>query len=133
MSRVVSVAIAERRLHWWEGLAPKLLGAVVAVIVSLSLALSLLATRELKNQLVRSFESKGEAIALAMAATAEQNVEGDPAVVQGAVDANKVIFGVKYIYVNDERGRPYVHTFAPVFPSELAVVNQVILAANATK
>jgi methyl-accepting chemotaxis protein len=122
--------MGEGKLRWWEGLAPKLLGAVIAVIASLSLVLSLLATKELKNQLFGAFQSKGEAIALAMAATAEQNVEGDPAVVQGAVDANKVIFGVKYIYVNDERGRPYVHTFSPVFPPELAGNNQVHLGES---
>ncbi|MGH7440258.1 MAG: methyl-accepting chemotaxis protein [Polyangiaceae bacterium] len=127
---MLRIAVAEGKLRWWEGLAPRLLGAVITVIASLSLILSLLATDELKDQLVQAFESKGEAIALAMAATAEQNVEGDPAVVQGAVDANKVIFGVRYIYVTDERGRPYVHTFAPVFPPELARVNQVRLGES---
>jgi methyl-accepting chemotaxis protein len=127
---VLPVAVVEGKLRWWEGLAPKLLGAVIAVIASLSLVLSLLATSALEDQLVRSFQSKGEAIALAMAATAEQNVEGDPAVVQGAVDANKVIFGVKYIYVNDERGRAYVHTFSPVFPPELVGVNRVLVGES---
>jgi len=113
--------------RWWHGLAPKLLGAVAVVIGALALVLSRLAAEELENQLVRSFESKGEAIALAMATAAEQNLGGDPALVQGAVDANKVIFAVKYIYVIDDRGRPYVHTFAPVFPSELGQVNHVAL------
>jgi methyl-accepting chemotaxis protein len=130
VTRVVPAANTEGRLRWWEGLASKLLGAVAAVILGLTIVLSVLAGYELKRQMVQSFDSKGEAIAMAMAATAEQNVQGDPAVMQGAVDANKVIFGVKYIYVNDERGRPYVHTFAPVFPPELAGVNQVRLGES---
>jgi len=120
-------ADAERGWRWWDGLAPKLLGAVALVIALLAIILSLLATNQLKGELARSFESKGEAIALAMATAAEQSIEADPALVQAAVDANKVIFAVKYIYVMDERGRPKVHTFTPVFPRELAGVNRVAL------
>ena len=93
------------------------------MIAGLSLVLTGLAANQLEGQLTRSFESKGEAIALAMATSTEQNLSGDIALVQGAVDENKVIFAVKYIFVMDDRGRPYVHTFAPVFPPELMHVN----------
>ncbi len=119
--------LERREWQWWNGLAPKLLGPLAVVVAALALALSSLATRQLEKQLVRSFESKGEAIALAMATSAEQNLGGDIALVQAAVDANKVIYGIKYIYVVDDRGRPYVHTFAPVFPAELQGANAVAL------
>jgi methyl-accepting chemotaxis protein len=100
---------------------------VAAVITALALVLTWLGADRLDRQLTLSFESKGEAIALAMATSAEQNLSGDIALVQGAVDANKIIFAVKYIFVIDDHGRPYVHTFAPSFPKELEQVNRIAL------
>jgi methyl-accepting chemotaxis protein len=117
----------EREWRWWRGLGPKLLAPAAVGFAALALVLSSLASDRLERQLTRAFESKGEAIALAMATAAEQNLSGDIALVQGAVDANKVIDAVEYIFVVDDRGRPYVHTFAPVFPAELEGVNPIAL------
>ena len=112
------------------GLAPKLLAATLAVLLGMSLAMSTRATSQLTERLTNGFESKGEAIALALASAAEQGGGTDFSVVQGSIDANKIISGVLYIFITDSRGRPTVHTFSPTFPSGLEARNTVALGED---
>lgn len=116
--------------RWFVGLAPKLLAATVAVILGVSFAMSTRATSQLTEKLTAGFESKGEAIALALASAAEQGGGTDFSVVQGSVDANKIISGVRYIFVTDSHNRPTVHTFSPAFPNGLELRNTVGLGAD---
>ncbi len=111
------------------GLTPKLLGAIVLVVGLVAAVMMWRATAQLEDNLRASFESKGEAIALAMAATAERSVGQDLSTVQGSIDSNKVIDGVGYIYVSDIGGRPYVHTFSPTFPEGLDRRNAIAVGA----
>ncbi len=112
------------------GLVSKLLGATVLVVVLVSVALSWRASAQLEAQLTSSFESKGEAMALALSSAAEQAGESDAATVQGSIDADKLIRGVKYIFLVDSRGRPYVHTFTPKFPDGLAQQNPLAIGED---
>jgi len=109
------------------GLAPKILGIFCLVIAGVAGAMSYRATRQLQDSLTESYESKGEAIALALAAATEQTVGSDPSLVQGAIDSNKVITGVKYIYAQTLSGEISVHTFSPTFPRGLEDLNTIAL------
>ena len=107
------------------GLAFKLLAATILVVAAVALTMSTRAASQLADRLTANFDSKGEAIALALAAAAEQSAGTDVSTVQGSVDANKVITGVAYIYIADSHGTPYVHTFSPTFPSGLQGRNAI--------
>ncbi|MHB8875256.1 MAG: methyl-accepting chemotaxis protein [Myxococcaceae bacterium] len=107
------------------GLAPKLMVVVVGMAVTVALVLGALATSRLGSSMEGAFASKGEAIALSLAAAAERGAEGDVATTQGAVDSNKVIQGVAYIYIEDLDGSLLVHTFSPSFPERLKGLNKV--------
>jgi methyl-accepting chemotaxis protein len=109
------------------GLTAKLLGTSVLVVVGVALAMSSRATAQLDDNLDESFESKGEAIALSLAAATEQSVGSSLTTIQGAIDSNKVIAGVKYIYAEDADGVVYVHTFSPTFPTGLDQLNDIAL------
>ncbi len=104
-------------------LAPKLVGTTVLMVVLLALALSIQASAQLAANIRSEFASKGEAIALALAAAAEQTVGGNISMVQGLVDSNKVIAGVRYIYLQDSDQSVLVHTFSPTFPAGFEKTN----------
>ncbi len=75
-----------------------------------------------------SFHSKGEAIALALATTAERSVADQTlTTVQSSIDSNRLIQGVKYIYIVSADGTVRVHTFSPSFPTGLQMQNQIRL------
>src|SRR5262249_6742724 len=83
------------------GLTPKVLlltGLVLAVVVT---ALTWSAARELERGLTSAFRSKGEAIAVAIAAAAERSAKGDPLLLQNSIEANRHLQGVSYIFVRE--------------------------------
>jgi methyl-accepting chemotaxis protein len=111
----------------WRGVAPRLLTGTMFVVVGVVLVMAMRASARLSYSLTEAYESKGEAIALALAAAAEQGDGADISLVQGSVDANKVIDGVRYIFLTDASNVPVVHTFSPTFPSGLELRNTIAL------
>jgi methyl-accepting chemotaxis protein len=112
------------------GLAAKLLTASVAVFVLFTCALTWRATAQLDADLAKAFQSKGEAIALAMAAAAERSAKGDPLILQNSIEANRHQHGVAYIFALDATGHPYGSTFVGPIPAELAAKNGLLPGAN---
>ena len=98
------------------GLAGKLIGTSTLTNLVVALILTVIAWRFLESNLVNAFERRGEAIALSLASAAEQTVDGDPSMLQGAIDSNKLIEGVRYIFVQDADRSLVAHTFSPSFP-----------------
>ena len=98
------------------GLAGKLIGTSTLITLLVAVILTVIAWRFLESNLVNAFEGRGEAIALSLASAAEQTVDGDPSVLQGAIDSNKLIEGVRYIFVQDADRSLLAHTFSPSFP-----------------
>ncbi len=92
------------------GVALKLVSTTVLVTAAVALALSIQASSRLAENITAEFASKGEAIALSLAAAVEQNAGSNIAMVQGLIDSSKVIAGVKYIYIQDQDGNTVVHT-----------------------
>jgi methyl-accepting chemotaxis protein len=107
------------------GLAAKLTLVVFASIASVALTLAMVATSQLQTSMERAYQSKGEAIAVSLAAAAEQNLDGDTSTAQGSVDSNKSIDGIAYIYVEDFEHQPTVHTFSPSFPESMRGKNAI--------
>ena len=106
-----------------RGLAFKLVGTSVMVTLLICAVLSGIASAELDSALQTAFEIRGEAIALSLAAAAEQSVGGNLSSLQGSIDSNKVIAGVRYIYIQDSDKTVMVHTFSPQFPAGLEAMN----------
>lgn len=107
------------------GLAPKLAAFTLLLMVAVGGSLSWRATRALKRTKVVELESKGEAIATAIAfsvACERERARNLPAV-QGYLQAAKTIAGVRYIYIQDRDGSILAHTFAPSFPPFFEEVN----------
>jgi methyl-accepting chemotaxis protein len=107
------------------GLAGKLIGASTLITLVVALMLTVIAWRFLESNLVDAFERRGEAISLSLASAAEQTVDGDPSVLQGAIDSNKLIEGVRYIFVEDGDRSLLAHTFSPTFPAGFEKENPV--------
>ncbi len=105
------------------GLAGKLIGTSTLITFFVALLLTTIAWRFLESSLLNAFERRGEAIALSLASAAEQTVDGDPSVLQTAIDSNKVIEGVRYIFVQDSDRSLLAHTFTPTFPAGLLKQN----------
>src|ERR1700736_3179715 len=102
------------------GLTAKLLACTILALLGATLALSLRATTQLEQDLTDAFVSKGQAIALSMAAAAERSAKGDPLILQNSIESNRHLQGVSYIYVQDPGGRVVSSTFVENFPSGLA-------------
>ena len=107
------------------GLSGKLIGTSTLITLTVAVVLTVIAWRFLESNLVEAFERRGEAIALSLASAAEQTVDGDPSVLQGAIDSNKVIEGVRYIFVEDADRSLLAHTFSPTFPAGFEKENPV--------
>lgn len=103
-----------------------LVAIVATVAVGVGLVVSWRAIGTLEAQMNRALASKGEAIALSLAAASESDTAHVDAV-QSLVDAHKVIYGVSYIFLLDKHGTPRIHTFSPTFPAELAQRNPIAL------
>jgi methyl-accepting chemotaxis protein len=112
------------------GLAVKLLAASVLVFALFTCALTWRATAQLDADLATAFQSKGEAIALAMAAAAERSAKGDPLILQNSIEANRRQHGVAYIFALDASGRSFGSTFLGPIPDELIGKNQLVPGAN---
>src|SRR5260221_6361079 len=106
-------------------LAPKLVGSSLAMVVLLAVALAMQASAQLVVIVTAEMASKGEAIALSLAAAAEQSTSGNISMVQGLIDSNKAISGVRYIYIQDSNKSIEAHTFTPAFPAGLEKTNPV--------
>jgi len=102
------------------GLAPKLAVFILSLVVGGGTVISWKAAGALRRTKTVEFESKGEAIALAIAYSLsfqrDQGVQRGISSIQGYIDAAKTIGGVVYIYVQDEEGSVLAHTFSPTFP-----------------
>src|ERR1035437_10033155 len=108
------------------GLAPKLVSISLLVTALVTVVMSNRAAEKLDETLSRAFESKGEAIALSLSAAVELVGGGSNSTVQGSMDSNKVIDGVRYIYVDLLDGaKPDLHTFSPSFPEGLQEQNRL--------
>ena len=105
------------------GLAFKLVGPTAIVTVLVSALLLMVASAQIQGSLTDAFESKGEAVALSLAAAAEQSVGGNLSTLQGSIDSNKVIDGVLYVFIQDTDQSVMVHTFSPQFPRGLELLN----------
>jgi methyl-accepting chemotaxis protein len=117
-------AMSVDRRRFIGGLASKLVGPFVLVVAGVAVAMIVIAATRLADRMTRAFESRGEAIALALAAAAEQSVGSDLSMVQGSVDANKSIDGVSYIFLEDRQNLVSIHTFSPQFPPGLGQVTR---------
>ncbi|HVE86629.1 MAG TPA: HAMP domain-containing protein, partial [Myxococcales bacterium] len=109
---------------WLSGLAPKLVAMMAVATVLVAGVMTWRAAAVLDEQLAQAFASKGEAIALSLASAAEHDADNNP-IIQAAVDSNKVIYGVAYIFLEDPDGEVEVHTFSPAFPTQLRGRNRV--------
>ncbi len=105
------------------GLAFKLVGTSVLVTLLVCAVLSVIASAELDAALKEAFQIRGQAVALSLAAAAEQSVGGNTSSLQSSIDSNKVIEGVRYIYIQDTDKTVMVHTFSPQFPAGLEALN----------
>ncbi len=109
-----------RALRWYQfGLAQRLTLLTLVTFAFVAGTLTVAATQQLDRDLSDSFRSKGEAIALAMAAAAERSAKGDPLILQNAIEANRGLHGVAYIMVLDPNGLAYGTTFLNGAPDDL--------------
>jgi methyl-accepting chemotaxis protein len=112
-----------------SGLTSKVVGAVSIVAVAMAWLLSGQATSKLSQNLEGQLESKGEAIATALAFSLSQNasvaLSDKVSSVQALIDASKTIAGVSYVYIQDWEGSILVHTFEPHFPAEFVEANWI--------
>jgi methyl-accepting chemotaxis protein len=108
----------------WFRLAPKLVIPSAVVTILTALVMLSVASAQVKSGRTEGFVSKGEAIALALAFSAEQNM-ANPSTLQSAIDSNKPSRGIAYIYVEDGEGVIVAHTFAPAFPPGLEKKNRL--------
>jgi methyl-accepting chemotaxis protein len=108
------------RRRYQLGLAPKLAAFILSLVVGGGAVISWRAAGALRSTKTTEFESKGEAIALAIAYSLsfgrEQSLTRGVSTIQGYIDAAKTISGVAYIYVQDDEGSVVAHTFTPTFP-----------------
>jgi methyl-accepting chemotaxis protein len=93
------------------GILWKLLPAIVMVVAVVAATLAWRATIQLTDDLEASYRSKGEAIALALAAAAERSQKGDPLIIQNSIEANRRLSGVAYIFAKDQTDKVYASTF----------------------
>lgn len=126
------------------GLSLKLGAFVVGALLAVVSALTFTATQVLKDLIAEEFQSKAEAIALAVGRSVSVNAgidDGDLSALQEYVDSCTEIPGVAYVYVQDHEGSILSHTFRPSFPAyfidqnwitaeELAQGTRVKVASN---
>src|SRR5436190_12150928 len=109
-------------------LLPKLTGAMLLVVVSVTVALSGIATRKQVDSMTAQYRSKGEAIALALAyslsANTRQTLAKSVTTVRDLINDSKSISGVRYIYIQDWEASILAHTFEQ-FPAAFTENNWV--------
>jgi len=102
---------------------------MLLVAVSVTLAISSLATARQVRTLTEQYQSKGEALALTLAfslsantrETLAKNVVG----VKELLKQSRTIAGVRYIYIQDWEQSILAHTFEPTFPPTFTETNWV--------
>src|SRR3954466_7980867 len=108
---------------------PKLGLAMLPVALSVTLALSSLASARQVETMTEQYRSKGEAIALALAfslsANTRETLAGNVGRVRELINASKTIAGVSYIYIQDAEASILAHTFEPSFPPTFTETNWV--------
>jgi methyl-accepting chemotaxis protein len=113
-------------------LLPKLSGAMLVVAVSVTAALSSIATRTQVDSMTAQYRSKGEAIALALAyslsANTRQTLVKSVGAVRDLINESKGISGVRYIYIQDWEASILAHTFEQ-FPPEFTENNWISTSA----
>src|SRR5215470_15257854 len=109
-------------------LLPKLSAAMLVVAVSVTGALSSIATRTQVDSMTAQYRSKGEAIALALAyslsANTRQTLVKSVGTVRDLINESKSISGVRYIYIQDWEASILAHTFEQ-FPAEFTENNWI--------
>ena len=100
------------------GIFTKALGILLSLFAATTIVMALYSARSLDGLLSLEFESKGKAIAEAIASSSlEWLLNRDAATVQAMVDERREATpGVAYIFVIDKRGDVVAHTFAPALP-----------------
>ena len=109
-------------------LLPKLSGAMLLVAVSVTAALSSIATRKQVDSMTSQYRSKGEAIALALAFSLSSNTRETLVTsvgkVRDLINDSRSISGVRYIYIQDWEASILAHTFEQ-FPAEFTESNWI--------
>jgi methyl-accepting chemotaxis protein len=105
------------------GLVLKLVISTAAISALLATILTVIATRQLQDNLADSHVREGEAIALGLAAASEQSLAAGTASLQPLVEAFRHAEGLSYLYVTDASGRVLVHSFPGEFPAALLTTN----------
>ncbi len=104
---------------------PSSLLAKTLIILAVLFGLTALATAiglavGVEHELTAEYNSKGAAIAQSIAdASVEILLNRDAASVQAIIDQYLDMKGVRYVFVEDERGEIICHTFAPEVPTEV--------------
>src|SRR3954462_11971254 len=108
---------------------PKLGLAMLPVALSVTLALSSLASARQVETMTEQYRSKGEAIALALAfslsANTKETLAGNVGRIKDLISSSKTIAGVSYIYIQDWEESILAHTFEPTFPTSFSETNSV--------
>lgn len=111
------------------GLVPKLSAVLVLVATTVTLALTSLATSRQVESMTAQYQSKGEAIGLALAyslsANTRETMARNVVHLRELINASKTIAGVSYIYIQDFEQSILAHTFEPSFPPTFTETNWV--------
>lgn len=108
-----------------RSLAPKLISAMLAVVVLVAVLLSLYATAVLHRTITSEFEGKAQAIALSCAAQVSETGGGATRFTQAYINAVKSISGVSYIYIVDPAGQVLAHSFVAAPSPAFLLENRV--------
>src|SRR5438067_8096330 len=105
---------------------------MLLVAVSVTVALSSIATHKQVDSMTAQYRSKGEAIALALAyslsANTRQTLVKSVGTVRDLINESKGISGVRYIYIQDWEASILAHTFEQ-FPAEFTENNWISTSA----
>jgi methyl-accepting chemotaxis protein len=108
---------------------PKLGAAMLLVAVSVTLAVTAIASSRQVETMTEQYRSKGEALALSLAfslsANTRETMARNVAQVRDLLAASKTIAGVSYIYIQDWEASILTHTFEPSFPATFTETNWI--------
>ena len=99
----------------------KIMGVVIAVILALGVAVSVLVYRGLSATLERELEGRGLAVAVSLASRSQEPILTDHlfALYQLAKETVRDNKDVLYVYITDRQGAVLVHTFTGGMPEDL--------------
>ncbi len=117
----------EIRIGW------KITSIITLVFTILAISNILFIRHRLQTVMEKEFKSKAKAIALSLASASEDKLlSGNIESIQYLVESNANIFGVKYVYVNNDKDEAVAHTFGDEFPTEIMDLNPVSADAEYT-